>query len=278
MTEAQKKLIDSINQKYGNFTSSYSGASVFVWESSWNLEIIDGSDFYSVYRNDDSQSYYFFPQGNPESCKTFISNLLSHEKPVFKYLNSGDIEFLKTYFPEKFEFIRDMDSDEYIYSIEEHISLQGKRFANCRNKLKNFSKDHSLRIEPVTDKNLMDVQSILNEWAVSHDNLHISSYKKLISSAAYLEAKLFIIYMDNLPFSIQGGYNLGNYTFDLCLAQENKNIPGGGYAAKHLLMETIKSEYKFVNMEEDLGLEGLRIAKKQMAPFSITEKWTALLK
>lgn len=279
MTESQKLFIDTINQKTGNKTSSYSSSSIFIWEKEWNLEIIQGENFYSVLRKCCFESSYFFPQGDEAECKNFIKGLLSEKEDlVFKYLSKKDVDFLEYNFPGSFNIQRDLDSDEYIYSIEDHINLTGKPFANCRNKLRNFSRENKLTIEKVTEQNISEALSILSDWAFSHENLHLSSYQTLINHSRELKADIFIIYRNGKPYSIQSGYSLGNGIYDLCLAQENQNIPGGGYAAKHLLMETIKNDYKFVNMEEDLGLSGLRIAKSQMAPCSKNEKWMALKK
>lgn len=283
MNDKQKEFIDSINKRIGNYTSSYSSSSIFVWENEWKLSIIQGNDFYSVFRDNCFESYYFFPQGNQIEIISFIKNLLSsNDSLVFKYLNNSDVEFLETNFPGVFEIQRDLDSDEYLYSIDEHLTLIGKKFANCRSKLRNFSKEHELTIKKIDVENdsisLNIIYSILDDWALAHDRYHLSSYKHLVENLNYLNADVYLIYMDGKPYSVQSGYNLGNGIYDLCLAQENQNIPGGGYAAKHLLMETIKEKYKYINMEEDLGLSGLRIAKSQTAPCGKNEKWLALKK
>lgn len=278
MTSDQKFFIDSINQKTGNKTSSFSSTSIFIWEDEWKLSVLEGENSYTVFRNDCIESYYFFPQGEESEVISFIKNHLSDENLVFKYLSEKDVLLLEKYFPDQFEIQRDLNSDEYLYSVKDHIALEGKAFANCRNKLRNFSKEHTLRIEEIDPGNFDQAVLVLKDWAKAHENLHLTSYNKLLSNAKYLNADMYLIYMDEKPFSVQCGYSLGNGVFDLCIAQENQNIPGGGYAAKNLLIKTLKDKYDFVNMEEDLGLSGLRIAKSQMAPSSKIEKWLAMKK
>lgn len=283
MTDSQKEFIDAINSRTGNTVSSYSSSSIFIWEKEWNLSVVEGNDFYTVFRNNCFESYYFFPQGNEKEISDFINkHISSDEFLVFKYLNRNDVSFLENRFPGIFEIQRDLDSDEYLYSIKDHMSLSGPRFANCRSKLRNFSKEHELSIRKADTVNDPDtvkiIYGILDEWAQTHDKLHLSSYRTLIQNAEKLKADVYLINMDGLPYSVQSGYDLGNGIFDLCLAQENRNIPGGGYAAKNLLMKTLKDKYEFVNMEEDLGLSGLRIAKSQTAPCGKNEKWLAFKK
>lgn len=278
-----KNTYENIRLKYNNVTSAYAYNSVVLWTKEWDLTPVILDDLITV-EIGTNHSEYFFPCGNKEHIHKYISNLIeTKDTLVFKYLSERDAAFLKFYFPGTFSISKDVDSDEYIYSIQEHLTLEGKKYSYCRGHLNHITKNHSMSIKALdysNDDDIKNANMILTGWRnnrTNEDNVIFNIDDNVLNNGAELGIEAYLIYLDNRPFSIQAGYNIGNGIFDLCLTKEISIISGGSYAAKHLLFKHLFDRYEYINIEEDLGIDGLREAKEIMRPVYKNEMYKAEL-
>ncbi len=75
-----------------------------------------------------------------------------------------------------------------------------------------------------------------------------------------------MVTVDGEPYAIAGGYALTENTFDLCMAKQKGYPPGLSQYVKWQFYLSLPGQYAWVNAEEDLGIEGLRMMKKRMQP------------
>jgi len=291
-----KNQYENIRLKYNNVTSAYAYNSIFLWEKAWGLQPVLFDDLFTV-EIGDTGSTYFFPCGSKEEIHRFISKAIADDKNIrFKYMSIQDTNFLNYYFPRQFKIFRDEASDEYVYSIKEHMDLEGKKFSYCRGHLNHIINNHDLSIKKFDYSSQSDIDSahiILKGWKDNHlnDNCLDSNYSQdslsdydaynidelVITYGADLSIETYLIYLDGRPFSIQAGYNIGNGTFDLCLTKEVSRVSGGSYAAKNILFKALSDRYEYINLEEDLGINGLKESKLILRPVCMNEMYEAQL-
>ena len=62
---------------------------------------------------------------------------------------------------------------------------------------------------------------------------------------------------------------------DICDVHFEKSVIDGGYAVINNELAKSLVDYKYINREEDMGLEGLRKSKLSYKPYTILMKYNA---
>lgn len=245
------------------------------------LSLLLREDVFSVKCLWKGENAWFFPCGADSGKESFITCHLP--EPDFKlcYLTQSDTAFLSEHFPGQFRCVRDEGSDEYIYDREGHIALSGGDYANVRTQLHRAQRDHTLRTEPLSAENLADALEIIHEWArhshplargLSDDEVD----EQAVTKAAALQISGVLVYADSVPQAVCAGFPLTQDTFDICVAKCRENLPGLSYYAKHALLLSLEPRFRYINLEEDLGIPGLRQMKQILAPVRKNEIWEAM--
>ena len=198
------------------------------------------------------------------------------------------IERIEAVRPGKFTFSHDSeDGDDYIYLAEKLRTLSGKKLQSKRNLVNRFKTAYEGRwsYEDMTRENIKDAFAFhihwcnLNGCARERDfegetcaivqALHNFDYLNLRGGLLRLDGEviaftfgckatpdMFVVQIEKADHTIQGAYQMINQQF----VQRNCN------------------DVEYVNREEDLGLEGLRKAKKSYYPVMRGVKYMAVPK
>ncbi len=82
-----------------------------------------------------------------------------------------------------------------------------------------------------------------------------------------------LVFVDGIPYAVAAGYPISKDTYDLFLAKEKSHLAGVGYFVKREFFLSLPKQYQYLNIEEDLGEEGLREMKKRLVPIRMNEIW-----
>ena len=175
----------------------------------------------------------------------------------------------------------DRSWSDYLYNSEDIVNLAGRKFSGQRNHINRFIKEyHVWSFESITKNNIADVRTYFEEYAKEN----IKDYP------AYTEGNIKALeVLDNWELYGQTGgvlyvggeivgASFGETVGDTLYVHAEKANPAyhGSYPflvnqfAKMLVTDTIK----FINREEDDGVEGLRTSKMSYHPVSILDKYT----
>lgn len=277
-----REKIEGLRKKYGNILSSHAFASLYLWRKEMGLFLLMQEDVFSVKCLWKGENAWFFPCGSDKEKVRFITRHLP--EPDFKlcYLTESDGAFLTESFPDQFLFVRDDASDEYVYDREGHLALVGGDYANVRTQLHRAQRDYDLRVEPLGADNSSAALEIIREWANQPHPLARGLSDDEVDEEAVLKADLLklsgvLIYVDGAAQAVCAGFPLTEDTFDICLAKCRQNQPGLSYYAKHALFRSLEPRFRYINLEEDLGIPGLRQMKQILSPVRKNEMWEAVL-
>lgn len=171
------------------------------------------------------------------------------------------------------------DVRDYIYDRQQQASLSGKKMQKRRNHFNAFLKQHEGRYlyKPIEQQDIPHIFALLEEWtAQKEEDISIHAEREGIT--------FFLDHMDTLPIRggciyIDGKLEAFNITSMLSkdmvqihVEKANKNIRGLYIAILKLFLETLPEEVEYVNREDDMGLEELRKAKKDMHPIYKVQK------
>lgn len=269
---SHRNLIEKICRKYGNDSSSHSFASLYIWRESMGSRVYIGEDMFSFKCDAKGSNSWMFPCGNDNEKKEFINSRINEKDFKLCYIREKDIEFLNKHFYGKFVLEERPQDSEYIYDRQLWERIEGRKYAGCRNHIRRAMRDNDLYVKVISEEDIENIYRIISEWdrvkkiegtTVTTDE---HSARELISNFRELSVFGIVVYVEDVPFAVVAGFPLSNSMFDMCLAKQKRNLSGLSVYAKHQFVCLLEKKYKYINAEEDLGIEGLRIMKQQMQP------------
>lgn len=264
-----KNEIDRIRNIYGHDSSSHAFVSLFIWKKEMGLEICIEGDAFIVKYNQRGENTWFFPCGNPNTIKRWITQIISEKNAAFYYLRQEDVIFCQGQFPQM--QIEESEADtEYIYNRKEQECLVGKHFHAQKNHINRIKRDYALECKILDDDTLDDALEINRSWhgnEIGEDGLKDEyAGEQLLVNWKELGIIGVVIYVNDVPYALDAGYSLGQETFDLALAKQKEKLTGLSVFSRNQLITILPEQYSNINAEEDLGIQGLRMMKEQMRP------------
>lgn len=268
----------------------YSFVNLFLWGRQKAAFFQGHLAFFSQF---DRRSVYPFPVGSGH-IKPVLDAVIhdARTRGIPCYLTAmakADCDLLEQLYPGKFRFHADRDSYDYIYAIDDLADLKGRKFQKKRNHANRFDQEHpDCRTLPLDESTRVAAFCMLNQWYKNrqetdpYNDFHL---EQLAIQRAFAFQKQLglegVVLMENgevLAFAM--GSFLSDDTFDIHFEKAREDIPGAYNAinrefARHL--RTAHPNLRWLNREDDMGLEGLRKAKLSYNPDHMVEKYWARL-
>jgi len=194
-------------------------------------------------------------------------------------------EQMEVAMPQTFDFSLDLAGSDYIYSAQELGELKGRKFEKKRNHLARFKRSYSYTYEDISPDNLSDCVSISTEWHqsnIAHGGASVDmeycALRKAVVNYEQLGLQGGLIRIEGKPVAFTIGEEINSEVFLLHFEKALDGYDGlyaainHEYAARHL------AKYKYINREEDMGIEGLQKSKMSYHPVFLVEKYRAVLK
>lgn len=283
MTEAIKRS--------GFMSCEYSFANNLAWQRLNNTRVCSYKDYCLLRSEDNGAFYYDFPFGlninSPFSeYKEAIDFIMSDafEKNadfILKTVSKEAIERIKEVYGDVFSISTDKSTYDYIYSAESLIGLKGKKYHAKRNHIANLSNRCNWKYYEINDNNIND--ALIFAVNIFNDNDEYSTQSKIAEQFAintyfsyYNELNLRggIIVADGKIIALSIGESINNDTFAVHIEKADRDYNGAYPAICNSFLKNEASKYKYINREEDLGIEGLRKSKMSYYPLYLLEKYT----
>jgi len=241
--------------------------------------------------HEDKKEMYLAPIGTGDlkkATETILEDAKQRNIPFIMISIPEEIKNnLELIMPNKFHFEENRDNADYIYSAEDLISLKGKKFHSKRNFINRFKQTYENRwsFEDITEENIQEVFNYQLKWYEENrktgDNNSLFSETSAIAQALKnfkaLELKGGILRLDKniIAFTLASQSAPDMFTIQIEKAEHSIN---GAY--QMINNEFAKRNFigiKYVDREEDLGLEGLRKAKLSYNPIFMGTNYNATL-
>lgn len=292
-TVASKDEITQILRKSQVTISELTFTNLFTWNDYYQFQ-------YALFENildivafpKDQEAFAFYPisplpisnhdlslqmQRLKETFSVFSQNL------QYKKLTRTQKEHLSQLGSKNFHMTLERDQSDYIYASDDLIHLLGKKYDGKRNHIRKFNKKFSYKLIPMVYHHVEDCKHILENW-----------YKTMVSShnyALFYEQKALMNFFQNfknlecigallmVDDSLEAfciGEILNDETAVIHFEKANTAIPGIYQVLNQAFCSTFLSHIKYINREQDLGVEGLRKAKLSYHPVKLIEKYRAV--
>ncbi len=281
ITLGQMQAVEALRSKYENNLSSHAFNSLYLWREQMGLSLLLTPDFYTVRCNWRGRNSWFFPCGEEEASLGFIREKMRESDFSLCYLRTCDADWLEKKLPGRWRLSRYPEADEYLYDTDGHITLAGGNYANMRTQVHKVEREYVPRSAQLCDDNIHEALEIVRQWSHGHCRFSSSDLRddRVDEEALILRKELgitgIVLYLDDKPVSVTAGFPLGKDLYDMAVAKSVSVAQGVPYYAKRELFR--KLSFHTINMEEDLGIPGLRRMKNGMSPIAKNEIWEANL-
>jgi hypothetical protein len=205
-------------------------------------------------------------------------------------LTAADLDVLEDRYPGQFYFEPDRDSFDYVYSVEALAELKGKKLQRKRNHCNRFFLlHHGCTTAPITDENTPQVLQMLEDWyaqklaadPTASFYLEQAAIRRALQHRQELGLEGLVLIYKGQIIAMTMGSALSDNTFDIHFEKALEGFDGAYAAINREFARYLREKYpevKFLNREDDLGLEGLRKAKLSYYPHHLVEKcWACQL-
>lgn len=255
--------------------SVYSFGSHFIWGKQYQVQVGRFQDRYIVSTGAEKPSF-LFPVGS-SPLKPAIEAIMEHcTETGVPFRMHGILEEskaeLEAAFPGQFSFAEDRDSFDYIYTSESLATLTGKKLHAKRNHINQFIQGN-WSFEEITPENQAECLEMNEQWCevngCSEDENKQRERCAVQRSFDHYDALGFrggLLRLDGRVVAYTVGEPLNSDTFVIHFEKAFSEVRGAYPAINQMFVKNCLSEYRYINREEDMGLEGLRKAKLSYQP------------
>lgn len=227
--------------------------------------------------------YFLEPFGNNQPTET-LETCLNHTQKMSRLSENYTAEVKKLCATDKIQCSCLRSQFDYVYLTEKLSELKGKKFDGKRNHIRRFLKRYPenkfVSLEP---KHKKEAQSLFEEWFKTRretrhfTKLAYNSQKRAIEMAFLLFDQLNFsggaLFADNKLMGFILGSPLNSEMISVHFAYGNPHIQGSSQLLLREACQKSFAKFKYVNLEQDIGIPGLRKSKLSWQPHKLERKF-----
>lgn len=191
-------------------------------------------------------------------------------------------EWVSFFPPDEYEITYKEGDADYVYTVEKMSTYAGRKLHRKRNLLKQFLEAHFHDARPLTNDLLDEARFILKDWLLTTE-MHVdeTDYAACLEALDRYEELILcggIYYADREPAGIVLGEELNAETFVLHFAKARTKFKGIYQYMFNNFAKILPPKYKYMNLEQDLDKENLRVFKSSYVPDALLKKARVRLK
>ena len=255
-----------------------------MWRDFYHMEFaISNGTFFSRLFDEDRRPHYNIPIG--PDIVAGINEVVEYEKqfcPVVRFCTVPE-EYIACFNSEELinETIEQEMYFDYLYSAQDLIDLRGKKYSGQRNQISQFKRSNdNWSFRNISDVDIQDVISFFSssyhiaEDASDYETEENAKVQEVLNNLDQYNMFGGVLYSGS---SIVG-FSLGeiqNNTLFTHIEKADRNCKG----AYQMLVNQFSTRFatgkvEFINREEDMGDQGLRISKQSYHPITQLKKYS----
>jgi hypothetical protein len=282
--------IIAITSRYPAY-HDFSIGNIFCWDTDNSLQICTLNENLVVLFPDyidDSIHYLSYLGSNmpSETAKTLIEYSKQKIKQSFlRYIPEISVENLS----DEFSAVPNRDDFDYVFETNKYVNFDGHILSKIKSEFGHFNKKYNnkFRVETkneITNEDWVIINSIFSTWLSSksdpsmfdQEKLALDKMSKLPNS--FINIWLMLLYVNSKPagfiiYELREGWGICHF------AKADMQF---NHIFNFLFIESFrilnKQGITNINLEPDLGIEGLRISKERKQPSGFLKKYTVSLK
>ena len=284
--EFKKITLDNVSElnkiltKTDELTCEISIVNLLLWQPLYNncFCFDDGILYLKSYS--DRLVTYSLPFGDLQKGMKRIAEHCGNPYPDIWAQEGPRFQQFKALYGEYYDIIESRNEFDYIYNSSDLINLSGKKYHSKRNHISFFTRQFDWHFENITDENIDKVKKCAEIWYKQNadrmdDELKTEMHgvSLMLDNMDILNIKGGAIVVDDNVVAFTLGSPINNNVYNIHI---EKAINGYETAYTVINLEFAAhnlENYKYINREDDLGIEGLRKSKLSYKPEIILPKY-----
>lgn len=290
-TLQDKTLYESYLATEGERGCEFSFANLYLWGRQ-RFAVVHGHIV--LFSQFDRRSVYPYPLGDGDKkavLDAIIEDAKTRDIPCrITGLSAAARQTIEELYPDKFRFHCDEGSFDYVYDINDLADLKGKKYHGKRNHLHRFCEAYpDYTVSPIGADNIEQIREMARRWYETrlaenpNADYHMeqAALEKAFRDYEALEMEGLALFGAGEVLAFTMASRLSENTFDVHFEKARADIQGAYPTINCEFAKYIRAKYpnvRYLDREEDMGLEGLRRAKQSYYPHHMVEKcWACLL-
>jgi hypothetical protein len=274
VTLADKKIIMPLLLGNDVFFCDYSFANLFMWGDIFRTRWLFHDERLWIYNGHDD--LMLMPVGKALTLPELVavSDMMRREGKSGNFvLVDQDFVLANKDLNLFFNVEIDLDNGDYIYSSQKLVDLPGNKLHKKRNLINQFLALYPDYVCQPLQPSDLDACLVLSEkWCRQRNCQELdfdhetSALKRALGNFSELELQGLKISHGGVLFAFSIFSQLSSNMADVHFEKFDPEIKGIGQVINWETAKSLAAKYKYINREQDLGIEGLRQAKKSYSP------------
>lgn len=276
---------------YGEGSCQHSPVSMWSLAEKYGDEFcIEGDVLYILRKNlcDEEYRVYLAPLGadTETGFDRILADAKAHGQKVrFYTLTQHYADILASTHPDEFDIAEDRDLMEYMYRTERMAAFSGRSLRKRRSEANTFWNIYGDRasvrlIEQADHQDILEFENLwLEQSSEDHDMEALRREARMIGRQLdhfdELGLSGIVLRIDGAVHGFGYGVKLSDAHYDAVIEKGDRDVP---HIYKVLRKESVRQcamDCTYVNMEEDVGIPGLRTLKLAYKPEYLLSKYIA---
>ncbi len=275
-----KGIIDKYLGTEQNMGCEMCFSSLYIWRKAYDMQyaVVDGC-LVLWSKDGENPAGLRFPVGDGDrllAAKKACDYMVAiGEKPQFYGVTDNAVEFIENN-TDEYEIGNMSIYSDYVYETEKMINLSGKKLHSKKNHLNRFKRTYKYEYVNITARDKNDILKAYDSWADISDKYLAAERDAIgdvIENIDYLGIKGAMLKVDGEIVAFTFGDKLTDDMAVIHIEKANTAYNGAYAAINQMFAENQWSDFKYLNREDDCGLEGLQKAKKSYQPVFMVEKY-----
>ncbi len=280
-----KSLLDEYMPLSVKQMCDFNFGNLYCWSAKEHTEICEKGGFLYIRSTFNGVTSYAFPWGKGDvtvALAEIVEDAKERDADLSFYCVSEEqLPVLKLYFKNNLCVKEHRDYFDYIYSTEKLATLSGRKLHSKKNHVNSFVKRYNYTLEEVNSENIDECKVFSRRWFMENESTQTLEAERQVVDLAFKKYEKMNFY--GCLLRVEGqviAFCLGeemsdSSTFCVHFEKADSNYRTAYAALNKLFCEKLNGKYKYVNREDDAGVEGLRKAKLSYNPEYLVKKYYA---
>ena len=257
--------------------SEFTFANLYAWRRAYDFKISLHGNFV-VLRSDSQATLRYFPLLGSGDVKPVMEQVLRDTQGVFCRL-PRDIAGL-FYNDPRWLVSADPDNSDYLYLREDLVQLSGRKYDGKRNLIKKFKEDNAYEYFVLTQANAPACLAFEESWCsikgcdrVEGLSREREAIRDMLANFTQFHLVAGAIQIRGVITALAIGQPLNSQTMVIHILKADPAVPGLYQTMLQEFLQRQAGAFELVNLEQDLGIEGLRKSKLSYHPAARVDKF-----
>lgn len=277
-----KEFFDQAFKKCPPQISEFTFTNLFSWREAYDYKVslLDGL---LILRLDVGESTRFLQPIGAADPTEVIGRVLEDTKGVFIRIPENVAGFFEK--SSRFKVEEDRNNSDYLYFSTDLVNLAGRKYDGKRNQIRKFKSEYEYDYVDIEGSDARQILEFEEAWCtikgcdmVEGLNNERQAIREIVEHFEEFKLNSGIIRLKDKICAVAIAEALNPETMVMHILKANPVILGLYQVMLNDFLRANTGDFKYVNLEQDLGIPGLRASKQSYQPVKLIKKYTISLK